>query len=533
MKKCNVCQAVLEDGVNFCTNCGSSSFSPIAEETPAVVPAPVYGPGPAEIPAPGANPYQMPVVPQKAPKKANTGLIIGLGAGGAAVLIAVIVLLCTVVLNPVRQFTKSLDEGNYLKAAEIFDERIEDDAKKYQKVYTVVQGRAEELLQQYRDEMISYDAVVSELYGIEMTEVLGYAIYDIFDEVETLNYCRETYAYAEESFNSGMYEDAIYYCRQIAGYDFEHTQDAESLLAEAMSCYRDAVISEARGYMEETWYDTAIILLQDALYVLPDDAAILNEITACMNAEHTYTMQMFIDEARAYADMGDYPGALACIDYYIAEYPEETVLQAERDQLVTAFETYVAEESLRLAKAGEFQHAVSLAESGLTYFTSARVTELVAVYKSHIPVLLSEMEMFQNDTEGGSWASKTDRINEYLEDNYSNKYKSSLTAGCGSITYLVNFKYQTLSGIVAFPKGLESDNARSSATLTIYGDGEQIAQFAGVHSGTAPEEFTLDISKYERVSLKWTCEGYNIWSDWGYFATIFDGQFIPIPIDLP
>lgn len=36
----------------------------------------------------------------------------------------------------------------------------------------------------------------------------------------------------------------------------------------------------------------------------------------------------------------------------------------------------------------------------------------------------------------------------------------------------------------------------------------------------------------EKIKLKWSCEGMNIWGDWGYFATIFDGMFIPIPKEL-
>ena len=26
--------------------------------------------------------------------------------------------------------------------------------------------------------------------------------------------------------------------------------------------------------------------------------------------------------------------------------------------------------------------------------------------------------------------------------------------------------------------------------------------------------------------------GMNIWEDWGFFATIFDGMLVPIPIEL-
>ena len=190
------------------------------------------------------------------------------------------------------------------------------------------------------------------------------------------------------------------------------------------------------------------------------------------------------------------------------------------------------EESLKLAKEGNYQNALSLTESGLNYFTSTKVTELNTIYASYIPVILGEMEMFQNNTQGGMWVSKTDETNQYLEDNYGNVYANSLSVGHGSVTYLVNFKYQTFSGTVGFPKGVESDGARESATLTIYGDGQKIKEFIKVNEATKPEAFSLDVSSYERITLEWSCAGMNIWEDWGFFATIFDGMLVPIPIEL-
>ncbi len=48
-----------------------------------------------------------------------------------------------------------------------------------------------------------------------------------------------------------------------------------------------------------------------------------------------------------------------------------------------------------------------------------------------------------------------------------------------------------------------------------------------------PEPFSVDISKYDQIKFRWICEGSNIWGNWGYFATIFDGVMTPVPLPLP
>ncbi len=143
-------------------------------------------------------------------------------------------------------------------------------------------------------------------------------------------------------------------------------------------------------------------------------------------------------------------------------------------------------------------------------------------------VSIVDMDVFQNKTEGGSWATYTDQIDVYLTDNYGNTYTHSLSAGTGSLTYLVNYQYRSLTGTVAFPKELHSDDFRESATLKIYGDGKLIATFADIDDGSRPQPLYVDISAYERLTLEWTCKGDNIWMDWGHFATLFDGELIPL-----
>lgn len=512
MKKCNSCQAVQDDASKFCSQCGSTEFSPIDEQV-----SPVNYDANTEAPS--------------VPVSHKRGKVLVLA--GVAAVVVIVIIAASILFNPVDQIMRGIQDDDFSDAANIYQEQISSDSDKYQKAYDKVSAYVEELLEQYRNQEITYDYLMNKLYGIDQIGVLGREITYTYTEADYLHSCRETYASAEKAFDNGDYKGAIPLYAQVADADFENGENAIEKYNQSVELFRADVVSSAQEYIDSGEYSMAMMLLEDALYVIPGDSELLSVQQSCIQAEYDDNIQSLVEEARLYTANHDYVGALSFLDSCILTYPDELNLQQERNTCLADYEAYVIAESLRLANAGEFQHALSLAESGLNYFTSTRVTELTVIFKSHIPVILGGMEMFQNNTDGGSWATKTDDTNKYLVDNYGNEYANSLSVGCGSVTYLVNFKYQTFSGTVGFPKGLESDSYRESATLLIYGDGEKIAEFSNFNEATKPESFSLNISSYEKITLKWNCTGMNIWGDWGYFATIFDGTFMPVPLDLP
>ena len=332
---------------------------------------------------------------------------------------------------------------------------------------------------------------------------------------------------------AGSYENAMNLYGQVAGMDFENGESASLKYSESLNLYRTDIVTQVNNYITNSDYDQAMLVLEQALTVLPEDTQFLELQQTCVDGEYQFGIQQMIAEAQVYADSKDYAGALTCLDGYIEANPEEVQLQDARSTMLKDYEAYILEESLRLAREGSYEHAANLAKAGLGYFESAEVTRLLEIYKSYIPVLLGEMEIFQNNTKGGSMASKTDEADAFQEDNYGNKYEHSFSADCGSVVYLVNFKYQTFSGTVGFPKGVETDSFRTSATLRILGDGKEIAKFADFTSDSKPQFFELDITAYEKITLEWESAGDNIWRNWGYFATIFDGVMEPIPVELP
>ena len=149
--------------------------------------------------------------------------------------------------------------------------------------------------------------------------------------------------------------------------------------------------------------------------------------------------------------------------------------------------------------------------------------------KDDLNINLGEMEIFKKDTVAGSNYTHSDQYDKYLKDTYNNEYEHSVSVGKGFLKYHVNQKFLSFKGVVACPKGKESDGFyRESTTLRIYGDDELLAEFKNFTDETEPVPFDINIAAYKMLTLEWKSKGNNAGHDWGYFATIFDGVLVPV-----
>jgi len=454
-------------------------------------------------------------------------------AAGALAVTAIVVFLA-MEFNPVSRMMRSLKNGDSETAMSIAEDRIaesdrlEEDATEELSVY------ANEILQQYRDGQITYDEADAKMTTIASAGLLTSDVLEAATMLEEVHYANEQYETAVQAAEDGDYKKAIYAYRDVIELNVEHVTGAEEGLASAVSAYRDGVVVAVGDYMAASQFDVAAAAIQEGLSVLAEDAELTQLQNDCADAEYQFQISQMIAEADVYADTHDYQEALNCIDQYLLEYPDETALLNARAGYVQQYTDYVIQTSKDSAAEGDYETALSLTNSYLTVLESPEITALQLAYASYIPVQLGDMEFFLNKSEGGDWAMETDTKDAYLEDNYGNQYSHSFYCETGSVTYLLNYKYASFTGTVAFPKGLDSDSYRYSATLKIIGDDDtELAVFSDFDADSRPETFSLDVSGYEKLTLHWGCSGMNIWHNWGYFATIFDGILTPIPLEIP
>ena len=149
---------------------------------------------------------------------------------------------------------------------------------------------------------------------------------------------------------------------------------------------------------------------------------------------------------------------------------------------------------------------------------------LIDYYEKLRPVLLTNLDVFS--TEGGTGGYNVEIYrNEYLEDKYENSYSTSFSASTGKVKFLLNNAYKTFNGTVATPAGYDHDDFRDGAYIELLDDeGNVLYRSELCEAETKPQIFSVDVTGVELLTIRWTCIGDNVWSNWGYRATIFDGS---------
>ncbi len=154
---------------------------------------------------------------------------------------------------------------------------------------------------------------------------------------------------------------------------------------------------------------------------------------------------------------------------------------------------------------------------------------LKTIKKSDIFLLFFQYQFYIiNIADEELFATNAEKIyvNDFLTTNYNDEYLTSFAVDQGYASFLVkNRGFTTFSGIIALPKDVHPDGYKTSAQLEIYIDEVLTFRSDIFTSESKPQQFDLDISNAEVIKISWTCSGGNIWSNWCYYATIFDGKF--------
>lgn len=143
------------------------------------------------------------------------------------------------------------------------------------------------------------------------------------------------------------------------------------------------------------------------------------------------------------------------------------------------------------------------------------------IKSQYSPTYITEMEIFDVKYRNSSGLV----YNESFEDKFGNRYSNSLYIDNGNVSFYVNQDYARMCGTVACPKGTLSDDYRTGAYITLYGD-DQLLYRSELSTPTSyPQDFEIDISDISIIKIVWESEGSNIWLNWGYMATLFEAAF--------
>ncbi|MBP3650354.1 MAG: NPCBM/NEW2 domain-containing protein [Clostridia bacterium] len=268
---------------------------------------------------------------------------------------------------------------------------------------------------------------------------------ELWDERQILekNYCDELIAQADIYWNQNRYHEAYTVLETVAQLFPGNTEWG----ARQRQVYIAIIMEEAKNNYPHN-INTAIALL-NGIYITPEENMQAYELLTQYRTEYRKTV--LAEAENAYAESG-YTAAAKVIQSAFAVMPDDELLMRQYN-----------------------------------------------VYMNDAPVdLLSEFEPFLQER---------NRIETSEKDNIGNNYLSCIVNtpnndDQGSISFLINYEYEVLTGTVFLRK--QSQNTDYEAWTKIYGDGLLLYSSPPMTAGSMPETFSVDISGVRL--LEFICE---------------------------
>lgn len=493
--------------------------------------------------------------PQKKKKRFAPWVVLGCVA---VVLIAAGVLFFRWYTQPIQQFDRALQNGDYTWAGDYYSSgsipaENRPDVKK--KVSDVL----EKVLSNYN----------SGTNSLEDTEDLLTSLDDSFHFSETANAIikLEKMKVSKEAFQAGAdYEakgdlpTAISSYEQVTEDDAQY-EDAKTKAEELKSAYKEDILGQAKALAEKEDYSGAVLLLEESSSVLKDDADISNLRTDYQNKADEQAVTTALSEAEKKAKAEDYSAAIsalnACsvtdsrITTKLAEYKkkleDKTVadtlekaearakekdypqaikvlldahssnskIKAKLEEYKDTYEKQVLSEAAALAEAGKYEEAVAKLNAGVnTVGQTTELTAKIADYKAKYPVSLLDLE----PSGGGNYS-----YTETVTDIYGNSINRSLGFTGNKYTsdditeYVVDKKYKTLGGTFFVSKE-SSDTAE--AICEIYVD-NILKHSITLTKKTRPTPFSVDIANATFVKVVFSFSGGTGYGDYFIADPVF------------
>lgn len=313
---------------------------------------------------------------------------------------------------------------------------------------------------------------------------------------------RQVYSAAQKAEQAGNDAEAIRQYRLVTDDDPGCYQAAEASCAEAEARLRDAALAAAEKQDADADYAAEIAGLEQALEILPDDAALLSAYTQAVR-RHTFTLRhAAMKKARISADSGTYSNAFSALAEGLAALPDDPLLQFSQRNLRARYLLYVQEQTAQLADQGRLTDADALLAEAESLFPEENglqtVRQNLAAYQ---PQKLSLLEAGEWNEWFKAEQPLTDcKGKEYPADgNLLYSYDQAATGRrSASADFVLNGEYNLLT-LTAAP--LKSFTAEYSVILEIYGDGKLLSSFP-FDRDTAALHTKTDISGVRTLRLR-------------------------------
>ena len=202
-------------------------------------------------------------------------------------------------------------------------------------------------------------------------------------------------------------------------------------------------LTEAQVFAESGDYKAAMAVIETALQKNGAD-------TDYNEAYLLYEKKYALASANEYANNGDLPNALLVLSSAIENNSTDEDLLSLYNQYSSAYISKIQAESSTAYESGGYEAAVSVINDALNVLSDNDVLKKEKEkYEALKPSWLSSLEVFSYGYNGPYNVD----IDAYDTDRYKNQYSSSFSIeDQDTITWLLNGKYEKLSGTISCPE---------------------------------------------------------------------------------
>jgi len=446
-----------------------------------------------------------PIPPEK--KKSKKGVV--------AIIIAAILLIVGIVLyftgafdSSVSRIKEALETGKYTEAVAICDEKFT--AEGSPALNQMLSMRLETICDEYNEGVREYTDVNEELDAIKKMDIaaLKKKVNSIGTKLSDLKDSKAAFSKAEKYYAKKNYVLCIKEYDKVVENDPNYSE-AVTKKKQAVSNYRNSVLSEAAALVNDGNHNGAVKLLRSALKVLGEDKLISKRIKEYKKSQSSQSRQGIIDEADRHALNGDFAAAIKVLlkaqkknEEYVDDEKINNYLTDYQKQYSKEFsdkiDEYIAKEN--------FEDAARLIEEAEEVIPkSSKLKEKRKIVNEQMPLYLHEV-VPEKQTK---WTWGT----EYSVDSFGvNRAKGSnciLMTTKSTATYYVDDEYNVFKcGLAAEQDIDESVKCKVQIIATI--GGEYLYREEEISAETEGQDITMPLENCSSLKISITGEGARV-----------------------
>ena len=401
-------------------------------------------------------------------------------------------------------FEKMVEEGNYTKAINLYNDKINGNSKEESESMKFLIDYASESVKQYAAgdiDNIEVEANLKSVYEIDAAlGIITGTLEDIKNSYEVIKYSKEQFSSGLTLLNTQEFDQAIHYFSMVDESDVENYDNAQESIESARQKLKEFVINTSNELIARSEYDKAIdVALEAEQYMIGSYDADLEEM---ISTAYTAKYETYISD---YIERNDIASAILAFD----EFQNNPYFKISPD-LITMMESnksiyrdQIIDRSIGKYYETGYEDAVSIISEGLSVlYDDNKLTDMLNLYYSSVPVELQTLPLIDSSEDNLNDKAIVSNFSfSDIDGNiYHNYFRLHDHGGNKEFrTFNLNGEYTNFSGTYFTTSNINPDHW---ITFEILADDIKIYESSKLQRNTPAVNFDINITNVKKLTIQ-------------------------------